>query len=55
MRDYQKEPAQHRVSRTSSSRFAESHADEFYEWHEDFVIKGNNDQDKEKTAARSST
>jgi phage tail-like protein len=27
---------------------SESHADEFYKWHEDFVIKGNNQDDKEK-------
>lgn len=28
---------------------AESHADEFFAWHEDFVIKGNCSADKEKT------
>jgi phage tail-like protein len=27
---------------------SESHADEFYNWHEDFVIKGNCTQDKER-------
>ena len=27
---------------------AESHADEFYRWHEDFVIKGNNGDENEK-------
>ena len=27
---------------------AEAHADEFYKWFEDFVIKGNNDQDMER-------
>ena len=27
---------------------AESHADQLYQWHEDFVIGGNNTQDKEK-------
>ena len=28
---------------------AESHADDWYKWHEDFVIKGNCEEDKEKT------
>jgi phage tail-like protein len=28
--------------------FDESHADDVYKWHEDFVINGNNGQDKEK-------
>jgi hypothetical protein len=27
---------------------SESHADEFFNWHEDFVIKGNCTQDKER-------
>jgi phage tail-like protein len=27
---------------------SESHSDEFYKWHEDFVIKGNNQDDKER-------
>jgi phage tail-like protein len=30
---------------------AEAHADEFAAWHEDFVIKGNNGQEKEKTGS----
>ena len=28
---------------------AESHAESIYQWHEDFVIKGNNGQESEKT------
>jgi hypothetical protein len=28
---------------------AESHAESIYQWHEDFVIKGNNGQENEKT------
>ena len=47
MRDYEKEPASIEFPNLVIT-FPESHADEFYKWHEDFVIKGNNGQDKEK-------
>jgi len=30
---------------------SESHADDFYKWHEDFVIKGKNGEEYEKTAS----
>ena len=33
--------------------FAESHADPFYRWHEQFVIKGVNGDDQEKICAPS--
>lgn len=46
-RDFQKEPA-HIEFPNLVVTVAESHADEFYKWHEDFVIKGNCDQSKEK-------
>lgn len=46
-RDFQKEPA-HIEFPNLVVTVAESHADEFYKWHEDFVIKGNCDQGKEK-------
>lgn len=47
LRDYEREPA---VLETPNLviTFPESHAHEFYQWHEDFVIKGNNGDDKEK-------
>jgi hypothetical protein len=47
IRDYQKEPTSVDVPNLVIT-LAESHADEFYRWHEDFVIKGNNGQDAEK-------
>jgi len=46
-RDYQQEPALVEYPNLVIT-FPESHADEFYKWHEDFVIKGNNGDDKEK-------
>jgi phage tail-like protein len=46
-RDFQKEPA-HIEFPNLVITVAESHADKFYQWHEDFVIKGNCDQTKEK-------
>jgi len=46
-RDYQKEPTSVQVPNLVIT-LAESHAQEFYAWHEDFVIKGNNGEDKEK-------
>jgi phage tail-like protein len=46
-RDYQKEPTSVEIPNLVLT-LAESHADEFYRWHEDFVIKGNNGQDREK-------
>ena len=46
-RDYQKEPTSVEIPNLTIT-LAESHADEFYRWHEDFVIKGNNGEDREK-------
>ena len=47
MRDYEQEPAHLEVPNLVIT-LAESHSDEFYKWHDDFVIKGNNGDDKEK-------
>jgi len=46
-RDYQKVPASIEYPNLVIT-CAESHADQLYAWHEDFVIKGNNSEDKEK-------
>jgi len=46
-RDYQKEPTSVEVPNLTIT-LAESHADDFYRWHENFVIKGNNGEDQEK-------
>jgi len=47
LRTYEKEPANLEVPNLVIT-LAESHADAFYQWHHDFVIKGDNGQDKEK-------
>jgi len=47
LRDYEKEPAHLEIPNLVIT-FPESHAKPFYDWHEDFVIKGNNGDDKEK-------
>jgi len=47
LRDYEKEPAHVEVPNLVIT-LAESHSKEFYDWHEDFVIKGNNGDDKER-------
>jgi len=47
IRDYQNEPTSVEIPNLVIT-LPESHADEFYRWHEDFVIFGNNGQDKEK-------
>jgi len=47
MRDYEKEPAVLEIPNLVVT-LPESHAEEFYQYHEDFVIKGNNGDDKEK-------
>ncbi|MCX6906059.1 MAG: phage tail protein [Verrucomicrobia bacterium] len=49
-RDYRKEPANLEVPNLVIT-FPESHATDFYQWHEDFVIKGNNGQEQEKSGA----
>lgn len=49
-RDYQKEPTNIETPNLVIT-LPESHADAFYKWHEDFVIKGNNGQDKEKNGS----
>jgi hypothetical protein len=46
-RDYQQEPTSVEVPNLVIT-LSEAHAKEFYDWHEDFVIKGNNGEDKEK-------
>jgi len=48
-RDYQQEPAAIEFPNLVIT-LAESHADKFYQWHENFVIKGVNGDDQEKTA-----
>jgi phage tail-like protein len=47
LRDYEKEPAVLEIPNLVIT-FPESHSKGFYDWHEDFVIKGNNGDDKEK-------
>lgn len=47
LRDYPKLPASIEYPNLVVT-FAESHADDIYKWHEDFVINGNNTEDKEK-------
>jgi len=46
-RDYQQEATSVEIPNLVIT-LPESHADEFYRWHEDFVIKGNNGEDHEK-------
>ena len=48
LRDYEKEPAHIEVPDLVVT-LAESAATDFFTWHEDFVIKGNSGQDKEKS------
>ena len=50
MRDYEKEPA-HVEFPNLVITCSEAYADKLYQWHEDFVIKGNNDNSKEKTGS----
>jgi len=47
LRDFEKEPAYLEVPNLVIT-LPESHADDMYKWHEDFVIKGNNGDDKER-------
>lgn len=47
MRDYEQEATSVEVPNLVIT-FAESHGKPFYDWHEDFVIKGNCTEDKEK-------
>lgn len=47
MRDYQKEPAKMEFSNLVIT-VAESQAGPFYAWFEDFAVKGNNGQDRER-------
>jgi phage tail-like protein len=49
-RDYEKEPANLEVPNLVIT-MAESHADEFYNWHKSFVIDGKNDPSQEKTGS----
>jgi T4-like virus tail tube protein gp19 len=48
LRDYQKEPAHVDVPDLVVT-LADRDAQDFYTWHEDFVIRGNSGQDKEKS------
>jgi phage tail-like protein len=48
LRDYQKEPALLEIPDLVVT-FPESHADDFVSWHNDFVLQGNNGQDREKS------
>jgi phage tail-like protein len=50
LRDYEREPAHLEIPNLVVT-LAESHANEFYNWHEDFVIKGNCFDNMEKTGA----
>jgi len=50
LRDYEKEPAVLEIPNVVIT-FPESHSEQFYQWHEDFVIKGNNGDDKEKNGS----
>lgn len=47
-RDYEREPVNLEIPNLVIT-MAESQADSVYQWHEDFVIKGNNGDDKEKS------
>jgi phage tail-like protein len=47
MRDYEKEPAYLEIPNLVIT-FPESHAKPFYDWHESFVIRGENGDEKEK-------
>lgn len=47
LREAEREPAYLEIPNLVIT-FPESHAEDFYKWHEDFVIKGNNGDDKEK-------
>jgi tail tube protein gp19 len=48
LRDYQKAPAHLEIPDLVVT-LAEAKADSFYDWHEDFVIKGNNGENQEKS------
>jgi hypothetical protein len=48
LRDYQKEPGNLEIPNLVIT-MAESHADQFYDWHKSFVIDGRNGPDQEKT------
>lgn len=49
-RDYQKEPGKLEFPNLKIT-LAEVYADDFAQWHEEFVIKGDNGQEKEKSGA----
>jgi phage tail-like protein len=50
LRDYQQEPSYLEVPNLVVT-LAAAHAEDFYDWLEDFVIKGNNTEDKEKNGS----
>lgn len=47
LRDYEKEPAKVEIPNLVIT-FPESYAKPLYDWHEDFVIRGNNSEEQEK-------
>jgi len=47
LRDYEREPAHLEIPNLVVT-LAESHSKEFYDWHQSFVIQGNNGDDQEK-------
>jgi hypothetical protein len=47
IRDYNREPLFLEIPNLVIT-FPESHAEDFYKWHEDFVVRGYNNDDKEK-------
>lgn len=49
LRDYQKEPASLEIPNLAITLTDDQSADAFRQWHEDFVIKGNNGQNSEKS------
>jgi len=51
-RDYEKEATSLEIPNLKVT-VAESHADDFFKWHEDFVIKGNNGSEAEKKGSLS--
>jgi len=52
LRDYEKDVASLEIPNLKLT-LAESHADDFFKWHEDFVIKGNNGSEAEKKGSLS--
>lgn len=47
LRDYQREPSHWEFGNLTVT-LAQSHAEDWYKWHDDFVVRGDNGDDKEK-------